>query len=186
MNLDSSIDFDSLADHATPAPSQFYITQHYHHSAHQADQPPTVSATASNGERTSNEADDCHLVHPNTNIDTGATDEQAPSQDKHFIASPDAWSTGLSHHRGNAGGSTWREVSRVEIAAESRTEAEPYILWGYDRSSGNNGPPNSDFTAKSSQITHQSDPVYQVGQSWSTESRVPSQHVSILQPAEPI
>lgn len=171
-------------------PQATYITQHYHHSAHQAAPTPPVEQMYVNEELARHGIDPSGLYPSQLNLFRQAQPEQqsrliqlwsiAPASYGNQLLAKDLinWPQTSMQQEEAAAQSRYLRV-RVESGqhfAEQRHNAEPYIVHGYDTSPDHGGV-TTDLgpTARTREYNRATDPAYQSREWWIHESQ-PIEH----------
>ncbi len=196
LKLDNNISFQ-IPPELPPTPPQIdtqpqitYITQHYHHSSHQAAPTPPVEPTSASDELARHGIDANVLFPSQLNLFKQAQPEQqirliqlwsiAPPNYGNQMLAKDLvnWPQTSMRQEEQAAQSRYirMQAESRQCSPEARSNAEPYILRGYDNqldtnrdtaAAGYGGPPN--------EYNRALDPAYQSREWWVHEAQ-PIEH----------
>lgn len=196
LKLGNNVSFQNLSE-LPPTPPQSgnqpqitYITQHYHHSSHQAAPTPPVEPTSASDELARHGIDANILFPSQLNLFKQAQPEQqirliqlwsiAPPQYGNQMLAKDLvnWpQTSMRQEEQAAQSRYMRMQARSgQYSPEARSSAEPYILRGFNNQLDTNGDTAAaGFGAQSNVYTRALDPAYQSREWWVHEAQ-PIEH----------
>jgi hypothetical protein len=195
LNLDNNIKYhNQLELPPTPPqpasqPQMTYITQHYHHSAHQAAPTPPAEQTLIQEELARHGIDASALFPTQLNLFKQAQPEQQsrliqlwsispPTHGNQVLAKEYNWPQTSMEQEEEAAQSRYMKM-RAESnnsSPEQRHHAEPYIIRGYESSANISGVvAEPGFDVRTREYNRALDPAYQSREWWMHESQ-PIEH----------
>lgn len=196
LKLDNNVNYQSQPE-LPPTPPQSdtqppmtYITQHYHHSAHQAAPTPPVEQTSATEKLARHGIDASVLLTSQLNLFKQAQPDQQlrliqlwsiapPSYGNQLLAKDLVnWPQTSMQQEEDAAQSRYMRMQAESgnYSLEQRSNAEPYIVQGYNvLPDGSDGTKAAGFNAPTREYNRAFDPAYQSREWWTHESQ-PIEH----------